>query len=166
MIMPKSFVLPPLSAEDYELHSHFPAARGSGKYYLIQDCKIVGEMRMVSATGYFNGAYPEVIVEPANEAATEFFKDDWSVPLMGKVSGLRYNGILGRPMKGPYSDEPEDRHMGTEIVDTVEFDFGIAHRRFSNVKGWGEARNRSLPSVKSIQKKRRSRSSNKIKKVA
>lgn len=153
-----------LSEHDQELSWKHPAAESRGRFYLIQNGKVVGKMRMSSARGYPNGMYEYVNVEPADAAATEFFKDDFTIGTLGQIIGLRYDGITGRPVQN-YVEEPEARHKGTEIVDEVNFDFGIAHPRFSSVEGWAKARKTSHLRVRTTQARRRSRCSNKIKKV-
>jgi hypothetical protein len=163
--MTTSFKLPELTNEDYDLVPRYPATTSRGKFYLLQNNTVIGRMRMASAMGSTNSnVYSYVNVEPDDEATKEFFKDDYTIAPLGMVVGLRYDGYLGRPMQN-FTDEPENRHKGTEIVDSLEFDFGIAHPRYASVKGWAAVRDKPKPSIKTKQLKRRPRSSNKIKKI-
>lgn len=153
-----------LSEQDRELSWKHPAAESRGKFYLIQGNKVIGRMRMSSARGLPNGMYEFVNVEPDDEATKAFFQDDFTIGTLGQIIGLRYDGITGRPVQN-YDDEPADRHKGTEIVDSTNFDFGIAHPRHASVEGWANIVNRPKPRVHTTHRARRSRSSNKIKKV-
>jgi hypothetical protein len=137
--MNQHVALAPLSDEDRELSLNYPAAESRGKFYLIQNDAVIGKMRMVSGIGMGNGTYVQVSVEPDDDVTREFFKDDYTVPLFNSVVGLFYDGITGRPVPH-FKDEPEDRHKGTEIVDRLNFDLGIAHPRLASVKGWGAGR--------------------------
>lgn len=164
--MDKPFEMKPLTQGDYAVAHRYPATTSRGKFYLLQGDTVIGRMRMASArTLSDSDVYDFVNVEPDDDATREFFKDDFTIPGFGMVVGLRYDGLFGRPLQN-FNNEPEDRHKGTEIVDEIDFDFGIAHPRYATVKGWSSIGNARKPSIKSKQLKRRSRSSNKIKKVA
>jgi hypothetical protein len=153
-----------LSEADIELAWQYPAVSSRDKVYLIQNNRVVGKARVISGRCFTNGMYESVTVELDDDAAKEFFKNDYSLPICGKVVGLKYDGVTGRPMQG-FSDESENRYRNTEIVDQVDFDFGIAHPRFKKVPYWGHATKTSHLRIHQPQAHRRRRSSNKIKKV-
>lgn len=151
-------------SDDYVAALKYPAATSRGQFYLIKDNAIVGRVRRSTAYSAGNGIYTEVTIEPDDEATRKFFKDDPTVVSLGTLYGLRYDGVTGKPMPN-IQDGELDRHKGTEIVDTVEFDFGIAHPRYASVKGWANCINKPKPRVHTQQRRRRPRCSHKIKKV-
>jgi hypothetical protein len=156
-----------ISQDDWDLSFKYPAATGRGRFYLIQKDAIVGQMRMVSGVGFAgssNSLYSHVTVEPDDESAKRFFADDYAMETLGFVANLRYDGITGCPVQG-FTDEPDNRHKDTVIVDSLEFDFGIAHPRFSDVSGWGQARKKNTARIRTQHPHRRPRSSTKIKKM-
>lgn len=101
--------------------------------YYICDGRVVGVGRIaIRHAG-------ELVIQPLDEAAKEFFSDDYTVPCLGFVYGMRYLAYDGEPWRGPV-DEPENRHKGTVVVGKIEFDLGLADQeRFGRVEGFGAA---------------------------
>lgn len=149
---------------DIESWLRNPAVRSSSDLYLIQGNKIIGNIQFAGGRGFPGGhsLYEFVSIEPADDATRDFFKDDigW---IDGRLYGLKYSGVDGSPYIE--HDEDEGRHKDTRIVDKLYFDFGICHPSFKDVEGFDNYHKRPKPRNHVPQKRRRSRNSNKIKKV-
>lgn len=104
--------------------------------YLIKDDTIIGKMKIVNGATSSHGSHIYVSVKPDDDATRAFFEDDYTIPILGDVVGLRYDGVEGKPYPG-IGDEPENRHKNTRIVDVIDFDYGHTHPYFESVKGYG-----------------------------
>lgn len=137
---------------DMESYMNKPAITSRGKCYLVKDDKVVGTMRVVSTRSIGTGGlYGDTFLEPSDDAAKEFFKDDFTIPLFGQITRLQYFGVTGEPGIG-FDDEPEDRHKGTRVVDCLDFDFGICHESFSHIEGFGKSLTPNNSVVKNFDK--------------
>lgn len=144
-----------------------PAVTSRGESYLIENDLIVGKVRTGTGRMRANGLYEYVCVQPDDDATRAYFKDDHRM-IDGFLFGVKYDGVFGdRWLTGDDGDEP--RYVNTKVVDTFEFDFGIAHESFSKVPGFGKMTDPKRDNhlrIKTKQKVRRRRNSHKIKKVA
>lgn len=123
-----------------------PAVQGCGDdVYFIKDNQIVGKGRAVSMRDNF-----DIGVEPDAETTATLFADDYTIPILGSVFGLRYSRYDGGPLPG-LTDEPVDRHKGTTVVGKWYFDLGIAPEEFATVPGYGAARTQNAEATVEVR---------------
>ena len=108
----------------------FQAVESVGKPVLfIKDNKIVGKGISQMA---MDGIVGVCVVD---DAAKEFFKDDYAVKILGwKSTFFHYFTHDGTPAMW-YEDEPDGRHLGTRVVDEFSFRWGMVPESFKDVDG-------------------------------
>ncbi len=96
----------------------------------IKDNKIVGKGQAVTSHDGVCG------IQAIDDTAKEFFKDDPVVKLLDwRFAFFHYSTYTGEPALG-FNDEPEDRHLGTRVVDEFNLRWGLVPDSFKDVEGY------------------------------